>query len=63
MAKNIVKAMDETGVKKLIFIGLIGIYDVPLRPVLKPYRKSADVIEASDLECKVKNFHRRDAES
>jgi uncharacterized protein YbjT (DUF2867 family) len=50
MAKNIVKAMDETEVKKLIFISSIGIYDVPLRPVLKPYRKAADVIEASDLE-------------
>ena len=50
MAKNIVKAMDETGVKKLIFISSVGIYDVPLRPVLKPYRKAADVIEASALE-------------
>jgi uncharacterized protein YbjT (DUF2867 family) len=50
MAKNIVRAMDETGVKKLIFISSIGIYDVPLRPVLKPYRKAADVMEASDLE-------------
>ena len=50
MAKNIVRAMNETGVKKLIFISSIGIYDVPLRPVLKPYRKAADVIEASDLE-------------
>jgi uncharacterized protein YbjT (DUF2867 family) len=50
MAKNIVKAMEETGVKKLIFISSIGIYDVPLKSVLKPYRKAADVIEASDLE-------------
>jgi uncharacterized protein YbjT (DUF2867 family) len=50
MAKNIVKAMDETGVKKLIFISSIGIYDVPLKPVLKAYRKAADVIEASGLE-------------
>ena len=50
MAKNIVKAMDEIGVRKLIFISSIGIYDVPLKPVLKPYRKAADVIEASDLE-------------
>ena len=50
MAKNIVNAMDETGVEKLIFISSIGIYDVPLRSVLKPYRKAADVIEASDLE-------------
>jgi uncharacterized protein YbjT (DUF2867 family) len=50
MAKNIVRAMDETRVRKLIFISSIGIYDVPLRHVLKPYRKAADVIEASDLE-------------
>jgi len=42
MATNIVRAMDETGVKKLIFISSIGIYDVPLGPVLKPYRKAAD---------------------
>jgi uncharacterized protein YbjT (DUF2867 family) len=50
MAKNMVKAMEETAVKKIIFISSIGIYDVPLKPVLKPYRKAADVIEASDLE-------------
>jgi len=50
MVKNIVKSMNEQGVKKLIFISSIGIYDTPLRPVLKPYRKAADVIEASDLE-------------
>jgi uncharacterized protein YbjT (DUF2867 family) len=50
MAKNIVKAMNERGVKRLIFICSIGIYDQPLRSVLKPYRKAADVIEASDLE-------------
>jgi len=42
--------MDETGVKKIIFISSIGIYDVPLKSVLNPYRKAADVIEASDLE-------------
>jgi uncharacterized protein YbjT (DUF2867 family) len=50
MAKNIVKAMEANGVRKLIFICSIGIYDVPLKPVLKPYRKAADVIEASNLE-------------
>jgi len=50
MAKNIVKAMDEKGVKPLIFISSIGIYDVPLKSVLRPYRDAADVIESSDLE-------------
>jgi uncharacterized protein YbjT (DUF2867 family) len=50
MAKNIVKAMGETGAKRIIAISSIGIYDTPLRSVLKPYRKFADVIEASDLD-------------
>jgi len=50
MARNIVRALEETGVKKIIFISSIGIYDVPLKSVLKPYRKSADVIEASNLD-------------
>jgi uncharacterized protein YbjT (DUF2867 family) len=50
MAKNIVKAMEETSVKRIIAISSIGIYDTPLRPVLKPYRKLADVIEASGRE-------------
>jgi len=50
MAKNIVKAMAETGVKKIIFISSIGIYDVPLNSLLKRYRYAADVIEASNLE-------------
>lgn len=50
MAKNIVKAMKETGVKRIIAISSIGIYDTPLRPVLKPYRKLADVVEASGLD-------------
>jgi uncharacterized protein YbjT (DUF2867 family) len=50
MAKNIARAMDGGGVKRLIFISSIGIYDQPLRSALRPYRKAADVIEASDLE-------------
>ena len=50
MAKNIVKAMKEKAVKKIIFISSIGIYNVPLNPVLQPYRKAADTIEASELE-------------
>ncbi|QNA46213.1 NAD(P)H-binding protein [Lacibacter sediminis] len=50
MAKNIVKAMQETGVKRIVAISSIGIYDTPLRSVLIPYRKLADVIEASGLD-------------
>jgi len=54
MAKNIVKAMDETGLRRLIFISSMGIYDeVPgqkYRSVLDPYRDAAKVIEASDLD-------------
>lgn len=49
MAKNIVQAMQETGIKRVIAISSIGIYDAPLRPVLVPYRKLADVIESSGL--------------
>ncbi|AYQ31846.1 NAD(P)H-binding protein [Runella sp. SP2] len=50
MGKNIVKAMHETGVKRIIAISSIGIYEIPLKSVLIPYRKLADVIEASDLD-------------
>jgi uncharacterized protein YbjT (DUF2867 family) len=50
MGKNIVRAMQETGVKRVIAISSIGIYDVPLRQVLVPYRKLADVIEESGLD-------------
>lgn len=42
--------MEETGVKRILAISSIGIYNTPLRSVLIPYRKLADVIEASDLE-------------
>ncbi|WP_149094184.1 SDR family oxidoreductase [Paenibacillus terrae] len=53
-AKNIVEAMSATGVKRLIFISSMGIYDeVPgekYGSILDPYRKSAQIIEASDLE-------------
>ncbi len=34
----------------MIFICSIGIYNIPLKPVLRSYRKAAEVIEASDLE-------------
>lgn len=50
MSKNIVKAMIETNVKRVIAISSIGIYETPLKPVLVPYRKLADVIEASGLD-------------
>ncbi|MBX7060804.1 MAG: NAD(P)H-binding protein [Pyrinomonadaceae bacterium] len=50
MGNNIVKAMKETGVKRIVAISSIGIYETSLRPVLKPYRKLADIIEASGLD-------------
>lgn len=50
MAQNIVRAMTETGVKHLIFISSIGIYETPLKAVLKPYRAAADAVEGSDLD-------------
>ncbi|KRN43061.1 NAD(P)H-binding protein [Fructilactobacillus fructivorans] len=61
MAKNIVQAMDDENVKRLVFITSMGIYnEVPTEvsasgnlknnPRLEPYRKAADVIESSDLD-------------
>jgi len=50
MAQNVVRAMHEAGVKRVIFISSIGIYDTPLRAVLKPYRAAADVFETSGLD-------------
>jgi uncharacterized protein YbjT (DUF2867 family) len=54
MSKNIVEAMNATGVKRLIWISSMGIYDeVPgekYGSILDPYRKSAAIIEASDLD-------------
>lgn len=54
MAKNIVEAMQSTGVKRLIWISSMGIYDeVPgqkYSTILDPYRKSAETIEASELD-------------
>jgi uncharacterized protein YbjT (DUF2867 family) len=49
-----VDAMHAAGVKRLIFISSMGIYgEVPgerYRSVLDPYRDSAAVVEASDLD-------------
>lgn len=53
-ARSIVDAMHAAGLKRLIFISSMGIYgEVPgekYRSVLDPYRDSAAVIEASDLD-------------
>jgi len=54
MARGIVRAMNATGLKRLIFISSMGIYDeIPGErhgSILDPYRKAAAVIEASDLD-------------
>lgn len=60
MARCIVEVMDVEGVKRLIFISSMGIYnEIPAwgadgnlenNPVLKTYREAVDVIEASDLD-------------
>ena len=53
-ARAIVNAMHEAGVKRLIFISSMGIYgEVPgerYSSILDPYRDSAAIIEASDLD-------------
>jgi uncharacterized protein YbjT (DUF2867 family) len=53
-AEHIVAAMHAARVKRLIFISSMGIYgEVPgerYRSILDPYRDSAAVIEASDLD-------------
>jgi len=53
-ARSIVEAMHTEGLKRLIFISSMGIYgEVPgvrYRSVLDPYRDSAMLIEASDLD-------------
>ena len=54
MARGIVHSMQATGLKRLIFISSMGIYDeIPGErrgAVLDPYRKAAAVIEASNLD-------------
>lgn len=44
------EAMQKTSVRWIIGGNSIGIYDSPLKPVLKPYRKLADIIENSGLD-------------
>ncbi|WP_373100237.1 MULTISPECIES: NAD(P)H-binding protein [Pasteurellaceae] len=53
MAHNIVQAMQENNVKRLIFISSMGIYGETGEnhgAILVPYRESAAVIEQSDLD-------------
>ncbi len=54
MARNIVKAMDVTGIKRLIFISSMGVYDeIPGErhgSILDPYRDATSIVEASDLD-------------
>ena len=60
IAKNIVSAMNDTGVNRLIFMGAVGIYnEIPdeidgddnldNEPAQIPNRKAVDIVEASDL--------------
>lgn len=53
-AKNIIQSMKRAGVRRLIFISSMGIYDeVPggkYKAILNPYRDSALMIEATDLD-------------
>jgi uncharacterized protein YbjT (DUF2867 family) len=53
-ARSIIDAMHAVGLKRLIFISSMGIYgEVPgekYRSILDPYRDSAALIEASDLD-------------
>lgn len=61
MAQTIVNAMNETGIKRLIWISAYGVYqkeykEVPNRnfgsvsSALKPYADSVKVIESSGLD-------------
>ena len=54
MARSVVGAMHDAGVRRLIWISSMGIYgEVPgerYASILDPYRDSAKVIEASDLD-------------
>lgn len=50
MGANIVAAMQAAGVHRVIAVSSIGIYETPLREILRPYRALADVIEQSGLD-------------
>ncbi|MCL1076235.1 NAD(P)H-binding protein [Shewanella dokdonensis] len=53
-ARNVVAAMQVSGLKRLIFITSMGVYDeVPgeyFGSVLQPYRDATNIVEASELD-------------
>lgn len=53
-ARSIVTAMEAVGIKRLIFISSMGVYDeIPGErhgSILDPYRKATSIVEASDLD-------------
>lgn len=53
-AKSIIETMHKTGLKRLIFISSMGIYDEVIGAnygaILDPYREAAAEIEASNLD-------------
>jgi uncharacterized protein YbjT (DUF2867 family) len=53
-ARCIVKTMQKAGIKRLMFISSMGIYDeIPGErhgSILDPYRKAASIIESSELD-------------
>lgn len=54
MAENIIAAMKEAGLKRLIWISSYGVYgevnDGSISSMLTPYAKSVQVVEASGLD-------------
>jgi uncharacterized protein YbjT (DUF2867 family) len=60
MAQALVAGMNQAGIERLLFISSMGIYnEIPANvgaggnldgnPILAPYRRAADIIEASAL--------------
>lgn len=57
MVTEIVASMKRVGVARIVFVSLMGIYGEVagepkgvVAPILKPYRKAADIVEQSGLD-------------
>ncbi|QES88413.1 NAD(P)H-binding protein [Rhizosphaericola mali] len=50
LSKNIIRAMKENDVSRVIAISSIGIFDEPVKAILKPYRALSDNFEKSGLQ-------------